>query len=470
VGEDSPRQTSDRGARWKSRIGALLDTQADRAVQEFLSRASDSFRSDDYHSEERFGDGGIASQSDMDDAGLPLTGMHEAGFQAVARRMMPLNELLADIEPAEPIEQIDSLFAAGYYAEAMDHKAFADHADSDWEDRWIQFSSDPPTEHKVHMAQRGRFWLCLQMRELGIEGNSAASVHSCYQLSQLARLCSGTKLPNVLIEGEMGSGKSSYGKALHDVAGRTGQFLSVPMATLSGKLAEDTLFGHEKGAFTDAKTSRPGCFEYCEKGTVVLDDITGTPPDCYSKLLTVLEERMVTRLGSNSPVHVNDTLVVATTNLDLSRSDMPDDLIQRLRGNCIRVPDLGSRSEDVPTIVAYFFDEMGSVADCLGWDHRVRIAHRLRQAAMESQLTVRDLRNAINQLVQDSQTVEFERRSPADIEEWIRKIQTAADSLSASGSRVNRSTVAGKLGRSRNYFSGGPRKEAWDEWKHRSDQ
>src|SRR5690606_20842298 len=118
---------------------------------------------------------------------------------------------------------------------------------------------------------------------------------------------------NVLILGENGTGKELVARALHRASTRNDEtFISVDLGAISETLFESELFGHVKGAFTDAKADRPGRFELASGGTIFLDEIGNLSLPLQSKLLTVLERREVTRVGANKPIPINIRLISAT--------------------------------------------------------------------------------------------------------------------------------------------------------------
>ena len=161
---------------------------------------------------------------------------------------------------------------------------------------------------------------------------------------------------SVLVTGETGTGKEIVARLLHEASPRGGAaFVAVNCATLDGSLQQDMLFGHEKGAFTDARDSRPGCFEEADGGTLFLDEIGEITPDTQAKLLRVLQEGTIRRLGGRQDLHV-DVRVIAATNRDLMASVQAGkfraDLYYRLAVLHIDVPPLRERKEDIPPIAA----------------------------------------------------------------------------------------------------------------------
>jgi DNA-binding NtrC family response regulator len=163
---------------------------------------------------------------------------------------------------------------------------------------------------------------------------------------------------DLLITGEHGTGKELVARAVHRRSQRTGEaFVSVDMGALSGTLFESELFGHVRGAFTDAKTDRPGRFELASGGTLLLDEIGNLPLDLQSKLLSVLESRQVTRVGSGKPRDVDIRLICAT-NVALpdmvARGEFREDLFYRINTIEIPLPPLRDRGDDIHLLAHHF--------------------------------------------------------------------------------------------------------------------
>jgi DNA-binding NtrC family response regulator len=163
---------------------------------------------------------------------------------------------------------------------------------------------------------------------------------------------------NVLILGENGSGKELIARALHNQSLRADQpFINVDIGAIAESLFESELFGHTKGAFTDARSDRPGRFEIASGGTLFLDEIGNINMQMQAKLLGVLESRTLTRVGSDKPVKV-DVRLICATNMPLH--DMVDDyrfrqdLLYRINTVEIRVPSLRERLSDIPMLAEHF--------------------------------------------------------------------------------------------------------------------
>ncbi len=166
----------------------------------------------------------------------------------------------------------------------------------------------------------------------------------------------------VLIAGESGTGKELVAESLHDNSARSkGPFIKVNCAALAESLLESELFGHEKGAFTGADKSRDGKFVQADCGTLFLDEIGETSQAMQVKLLRVLQEKELQRVGGEETVKV-DVRVIAATNRDLEEEvaagKFREDLYYRLNVVMLTVPPLRDRGEDIPTLVNYFVDRL----------------------------------------------------------------------------------------------------------------
>ena len=170
---------------------------------------------------------------------------------------------------------------------------------------------------------------------------------------------------SVLLRGESGVGKEVIARELHRRSPRrTRPFVKVNCAALPADLLESELFGHERGAFTGAGTTRIGKFEFAQGGTIMLDEIGEMPPALQAKLLHVLQDRELTRLGSNRLIEV-DVRVLAATNRDLEAmmrsGTFREDLYYRLQVIELRIPPLRERREEIQSLVEFFLSKFAAV-------------------------------------------------------------------------------------------------------------
>jgi two-component system response regulator FlrC len=170
---------------------------------------------------------------------------------------------------------------------------------------------------------------------------------------------------SVLIQGESGTGKELFARFIHENSRRCrAPFVAVNCAALPETLLESELFGHEKGAFTGAVSKKPGKFELADGGTLLLDEITEMQYHLQSKLLRVLQEKMVDRVGGSAPVKV-DVRVIATTNRDIRESidggDFREDLYYRLNVIPVRIPPLRLRKGDIPLLSRHFIEKYNGI-------------------------------------------------------------------------------------------------------------
>ncbi len=177
---------------------------------------------------------------------------------------------------------------------------------------------------------------------------------------QTARQVANSDIP-VLIMGESGTGKELVARAIHNNSKRRkNRLVTLNCAGLSESILEDELFGHVKGAFTGAQSDREGRFEHADKGTLFLDEIGDMPAAMQAKLLRVLENGEVVRLGSNEPIQV-DVRIISATNRKLEEMvadrTFREDLFFRIKGATITIAPLRERREDIPLLVHFFMQQ-----------------------------------------------------------------------------------------------------------------
>ena len=265
---------------------------------------------------------------------------------------------------------------------------------------------------------------------------------------------------SVLLTGETGTGKELLAQAIHYNGPRAhGPFIEINCSALPANLIESELFGYEAGAFTDARASKPGLFEAANGGTVFLDEIAELPLELQAKLLRVLDDRRVRRLGATQSVHV-DARVIAATHVDLAAAvadkRFREDLYYRLNVFTIQLPPLCDRGDDVLVLAEHFAREFSG----RGATTRFVLDDATRQLLLRHSWpgNVRELRNAIERaltlgndaMLAQVSSIERPARNatlpfPADME----SIQQAAAHAMLARHRGNKSAAAFALGISR---------------------
>ena len=186
---------------------------------------------------------------------------------------------------------------------------------------------------------------------------------------------------NILVTGENGTGKEMLAREIHLLSNRKKETLvPVDMGAITETLFENELFGHVKGAFTDARADRPGKFEVANKGTLFLDEIGNLSYHLQAKLLTALQRRSIVRVGSNTPIPVNIRLICAT-NRDLQemvqKGNFREDLLYRINTIHVEIPPLRERPEDIVPLTEIFLSKYtkiyGKTAMCLSLDAKEKL-------------------------------------------------------------------------------------------------
>jgi two-component system response regulator HydG len=301
----------------------------------------------------------------------------------------------------------------------------------------------------------------------GFEGMIGSSPQMNEVVDRLKRIAPTNA--TVLIQGETGTGKELVAQAIHQNSPRKNKpFVALNCAALSEHILESELFGHVKGAFTDASTNRIGKFEHANGGTLFLDEVGDMPLATQIKLLRVLESGEITRVGSNDPIKVN-VRILSATNRDLeegiSRGEFRRDLYHRLKVVTVQLPRLVERSQDSPLLIEHFMKQFAKLHE-----KQIRgMSPAARRALMQYDWpgNVRQLRNVVESMV----VVDFD--GVLDLDDLPSELSEAAppqDAMpddAASGSLANlvgkplsdleRLFVAETL-----KFTGGNREEAAD--------
>jgi two-component system nitrogen regulation response regulator NtrX len=205
----------------------------------------------------------------------------------------------------------------------------------------------------------------------------------------------------VLITGENGTGKELVARALHDASPRRDRaFIEVNCAAIPSELIESELFGHMKGSFTGAFADRAGKFEQADGGTLFLDEIGDMSLSAQSKLLRVLQEGVVTRIGGSKPIQV-DVRALAATNKrldqEISEGRFREDLLYRLNVVPIHVPPLRERKQDIPALVVYFAEQLSAGGGVPGRRFTDEAVRRLQSRSWPG--NIRELRNAVERVL-----------------------------------------------------------------------
>ncbi|MCZ6574279.1 MAG: sigma-54-dependent transcriptional regulator [Planctomycetota bacterium] len=203
---------------------------------------------------------------------------------------------------------------------------------------------------------------------------------------------------DVLIEGETGTGKERVAKLVHDLSPRKdGSFVVLSCSAFPSTLLEDEIFGHERGAFTDARSQKLGRFERANDGTLFLDDIDDVPVETQVKLLRILQERSLERLGGEKTLSI-DVRVIAASKMDLRLAvedgDFREDLFHRINVIPVRLPPLRERRSDIPLLVKHFVTLYGH-----GREYVIEEATQRALLAYDWPGNVRELENSVRRAI-----------------------------------------------------------------------
>ncbi len=229
-----------------------------------------------------------------------------------------------------------------------------------------EYVTKPIDLNKFRVIVKNALHLVALERQVEQKGDLVSIVGQSPAITQVKELIKQVAHTDVtvLIEGESGTGKELVANALQGLSSRSNNsFVKINVAALSRELVESELFGHEKGSFSGALRTRKGRFEMADEGTLFLDEIGEMPLDMQVKLLRVLQERELERVGGNETINVNIRLICAT-NKDLKKmceaGDFREDLFYRINVVKIRIPPLRERKEDIAFLAEHFLRKYSS--------------------------------------------------------------------------------------------------------------
>ncbi len=243
-------------------------------------------------------------------------------------------------------------------------------------------------------------YLAAEVKAIRIPDQLVGKSPGFLRVLDLVRTVAGTDT-TVLLLGETGTGKEILARAIHDLSPRRNRpFIRVNCAALPAGLVESELFGHERGAFTGAEQRRPGRFELANTGTLFLDEIGELPLEMQAKLLRVLQDGIVDRIGGTKPVQV-DVRLIAATNADLAagikKGSFRPDLYYRLNIFPISIPPVRDRREDIPLLAHHFLSELSRKLKRPGLRLDPEFLDRLMSYSWPG--NVRELQNVIERAV-----------------------------------------------------------------------
>ncbi|MFL6354779.1 MAG: sigma-54-dependent transcriptional regulator [Bryobacteraceae bacterium] len=239
-----------------------------------------------------------------------------------------------------------------------------------------------------------------QLSYTGVLVDMVGTSQEMHQVFSVIRQVAPSKAA-VLVEGESGTGKELVARAIHQLSNRrAGPFVAINCAAMPETLMESELFGHEKGAFTGALERRAGCFELAQHGTLLLDELVEMPSGTQAKLLRVLEDSRVRRLGSKSEISV-DVRVIASTNRNieeaLKKGDLREDLYYRLNVFQISLPPLRRRMSDLPVLCETLIAHLNRKHSCNVTQVTPDVMEAFKKHSWPG--NVRELRNVLERAV-----------------------------------------------------------------------
>lgn len=307
-----------------------------------------------------------------------------------------------------------------------------------------QKGTSPEGNKKVISKESGMFW-----------GES----NSMQQLRALIEKVARTDA-NMLITGENGTGKEMLAREIHLLSSRKKEtMVPVDMGAITETLFESELFGHVKGAFTDARADRPGKFEVANNGTLFLDEIGNLSYHLQAKLLTVLQRRSIVRVGSNTPIPVNIRLICATNkNLQemVQKELFREDLLYRINTIHVEIPPLRERPEDIVPLTEIFLSKYTNIYSKPTMRLHTEAKEKLRQQPWYG--NIRELEHTIEKAViiseskvLNSASFDFPRKKEASVKEITTLEEMEYNMIRSAMDKYNGnlSLVANQLGISR---------------------
>ncbi|HVO66164.1 MAG TPA: sigma-54 dependent transcriptional regulator [Syntrophales bacterium] len=299
--------------------------------------------------------------AEADDGQKAIEAVHQKAFDLILMdiRMVRVSglEALAEVKklnPAIPVVIMTAYASVETAVKALKEGAY-DYLTKPLDFDELKFTIERAMEH-THLKEENRHLresLASQFNRQNLIGRSPAMARLMETIAQVA-----PSEATVLITGESGTGKEMIAGAIHfNSLRKEGPFVKINCAAITETLLESELFGHEKGSFTGADRRKEGKFRQAEGGTLFLDEVSEMSPAMQVKLLRVLQEREITRVGGDEVIKV-DVRVIAATNKDLIKEmetgRFRDDLYYRLNVVTINVPPLRERREDIPLIAQHF--------------------------------------------------------------------------------------------------------------------
>ena len=319
----------------------------------------------------------------------------------------------------------------------------------------IEVPAEPELLNELSEARRENELLRRQLQDRGLFGELVGSSESMREVFSLIEQVASSSA-SVLITGESGTGKELVARSIHKLSPRRdAPFVAINCSAIPETLMESELFGHEKGAFTGAASRRQGCFELANKGTLMLDEIAEMPAMLQSKLLRVIEERSLRRLGSKVELPV-DVRLLAATNRDpedaVGAGTLRSDLLYRLNVIRIHLPPLKDRKEDLPFLAQHLITQLA--------EKHNRPARFLSPAALAVLQyhawpgNVRELRNVIERAVVICSAEQIERHHfapyPIEQRERFRKEDTITFPVGTPLEEVERQMILRTLVKTNN--------------------